>query len=299
MKSEITYWCPKTSSLAAEEIYGEKWLRFSYENFFGKIGLWAVVKRAWFSRWYGRKMDKPESKKKIIPFIEKYGLDCSEFLQEPTSFTSFNQFFYRQLKPESRPIFPGEKVVVFPADGRHFLIPDLSQTQYIYAKGQCFELKSLLGCHRLANQFESGSALISRLCPVDYHRFHFPVSGKSGIPKLINGDLLSVNPIALRKKISIFWQNKRYIHILQNEHLGDMIQLLVGATCVGSVHFTAKEDSWISKGEECGYFSFGGSCVISIFPKNKIRFNDQLLENSSKGHETYFKMGEYLGGFSN
>ena len=124
--------------------------------------------------------------------------------------------------------------------------------------------------------------LISRLCPVDYHRFHFPVSGHLFNTKLLNGSLFSVNPIALRHKISIFWENKRYLSIIDNEKIGKVIQLLIGATCVGSVHLTSKANTNIKKGDEYGYFSFGGSCVITLYPSKKIAFREDLIDQSGK-----------------
>ena len=95
-------------------------------------------------------------------------------------------------------------------------------------QGQKFCLESLLGCPVLANQWQNGAMLISRLCPVDYHRFHFPTSGHLSTTTLIDGSLFSVNPIALRQKISIFWQNKRYLSVLDNKYVGKIAQLLVG-----------------------------------------------------------------------
>ena len=137
--------------------------------------------------------------------------------------------------------------------------------------------------------------IISRLCPVDYHRFHFPLSGKIGDKHLLNGTLLSVSPIALRKRFSIFWENKRYLSFLENHIIGNVAQFLIGATCVGSVHLTAKKDSLVSKGQDYGYFSFGGSCVITVFPPNTITFTKHIAEWSKKGIETYGKMGEKMG----
>ena len=96
------------------------------------------------------------------------------------------------------------------------------------------------GSAKIAKPFTDGSAVISRLCPVDYHRFHFPISGKPTIPELINGSLFSVNPIALRKKISIFWQNKRYLSFIEETPIGRVAIFLIGATCVGSVKFSVK-----------------------------------------------------------
>ena len=84
---------------------------------------------------------------------------------------------------------------------------------------------------------------------------------------LINGHLFSVSPIALRQRISIFWENKRYLSTLSHPQVGTITQILIGATCVGSVHLTRDGSSEVRKGDEYGYFSFGGSCVMTLFPK--------------------------------
>lgn len=293
--SDIVYWDRGSASLETEKVYGEYWLKFIYNNPLGKIGLWAIVKRAWFSHWYGKKMNASQSAEKIIPFIEKYGLKTDDFLDSVDSFDSFNEFFYRKLKPSARPINMDAKSIVFPADGRHLVIPNLNKTDLIYAKGQHFQLNELLGDSNLAKHFEKGSMLISRLCPVDYHRFHFPCEGDVKSTHLIDGALSSVSPFALRKNLSIFWQNKRYLTVLENREFGTFIQLMIGATCVGSVHWTSKVGQHYQKGDEQGYFSFGGSCVITLFPPNSINFDDDILKNSHKGIETYAKIGESVG----
>ncbi len=239
-------------------------------------------------------MDHLRSKDKIQAFISNYGVDSSEFLDPVDSFSSFNEFFYRRLKPEARPIDPDGDSVVFPADGRHLMFTDLSRVQQVYAKGQSFDLATLFGSVDLAGEFKNGMLVISRLCPVDYHRFHFPISGETSSPRLINGDLFSVSPIALRKRLSILWQNKRYLSLMENNRIGRVAQFLVGATCVGSVHFSNAK-SKVCKGEELGYFSFGGSCVMSFFPANSIEFVPALTNWSAKGIEIYAKMGERMG----
>ena len=210
------------------------------------------------------------------------------------TFRSFNQFFYRKLKPNARPISREPNSIVFPADGRHLVLPDLSKAKNIYAKGQKFCLASLLGDLPLSEKFQNGSMVISRLCPVDYHRFHAPCRGTIKSRTLVNGFLYSVNPIALRKKISVFWENKRCLSILQNEKCGDILQLMVGATCVGSIHWTSQIGESLNKGDEQGFFSFGGSCVITIFPPSSVRFNDSIIEKSGQCIETYAKFGEEM-----
>ena len=293
--SDISYWNRETASLEKENVYGENWLKFIYNNPLGKVGLWTMVKRAWFSHWYGRKMSASPSAKKIVPFLEKYDLKTEEFLDSVDSFGSFNEFFYRKLKSSSRPINQEKDSVVFPADGRHLVVQNLNKKSFIYAKGQKFQLDQLLGISKLAKDFYDGDMVISRLCPVDYHRFHFPCGGNVQSTNLINGALFSVSPIALRKDISIFWQNKRYLTVLENSKLGTLLQLMIGATCVGSVNWTSKVGQHYQKGDEQGYFSFGGSCVITVFRAKSVRFEDDILKNSKNGIETFAKMGENMG----
>ena len=113
--------------------------------------------------------------------------------------------------------------------------------------------------------------------------------------KLINGSLFSVNPIALRQNISIFWENKRYLTFVENNEIGKVAIFLVGATCVGSVHITAQSGKFHVKGTELGYFSFGGSSLITIFQPDMIHLDNKLIQMTKQGHESYGKMGEAMG----
>jgi len=295
MSDEISYMHRYDGCIRNEKVYGQKWLNLIYGSPLGSIPLWGAIKRSWFSNWYGRKMSRPESKSKIPDFIREYELDISEFASPPNSFASFNEFFSRKLKAEARPICDEPKTLAFPADGRHLGFSNLALTSSIFVKGQRFDLPSLFQSEELAKPYENGSLVISRLCPVDYHRFHFPIDGQASPPKLINGFLYSVNPIALRKEIAIFWQNKRFLSFVETESSGRVAQFLVGATCVGSVSFTANLPRAVGKGEEFGYFSFGGSSVLTLFEEGKVSLSPDLLEHSSNGIELYARMGDQMG----
>ncbi len=278
-----------------EKVYGQKWLKLIYSSPLGKIPLWAAIKRAWFSNWYGRKMNRPESQEKISGFIREFDLDETEFASPANSFASFNDFFSRKLKAGARPICKEPETIAFPADGRHLGFSNLAETSSIFVKGQTFDLPGLFQSNELAKPYLRGSLVISRLCPVDYHRFHFPVQGHASQPKLINGFLYSVNPLALRKKISIFWQNKRFLSFINTKNGGRVAQFLVGATCVGSVSFASDFPRAVCKGDEFGYFSFGGSSVLTLFEEGKVSLSPDLLKNSSEGIELYAKMGDQMG----
>ena len=231
----------------------------------------------------------------VQPFIERYGIDMDECRESSNSFKTFNAFFFRKLTDEARPIAPGEGVVSLPADGRHLAIPDLSRVQRLYVKGQAFDLGSFLGSEEMANRFPGGSVVISRLCPVDYHRFHAPVSGVLVEQREIDGSLYSVSPIALRRNVGYLWENKRVLTIIQSEGYGLVAFVAIGATCVGRIHMTRSPGAQVKRGEELGYFAFGGSCVATVFEKGRVALESDLLEQSSRSLEVYAKMGDRLG----
>ncbi len=296
MSSEpIRYYDRYSHSLKTERVYGENWLRFAYENPVGRFFVWLLVRRAIFSRWYGWKMNKRLSGMQVLPFIIKYDIDVDEFAKSAFDYKTFNEFFYRALKPSARPIAEGETVAVFPADGRHLAFPDVDTADGFYVKGMKFSLAELLGDAALAEKFAGGAMLISRLCPVDYHRFHFPVAGTPGEARLIQGWLYSVSPVALRRNIQYIVENKRMITLIESPEFGTVAFIEVGATNVGSIRQGYVPGRAVKKGEEKGLFAFGGSCVITLFQKGRIRFDADIVEQSAQCIETYAKMGDRLG----
>jgi phosphatidylserine decarboxylase len=288
--------------LKVEPVYGEKWLRFAYENPAGRLALWLIVRRRLFSRWYGWKMNWAASGLRVLPFIAKYDVDVDDFAKSAFDYKTFNEFFYRALKPEARPIAPGERVAAFPADGRHLAFPAVDAADGFYVKGAKFTLAELFGEDGLpageqvlARQFAGGAMLISRLCPVDYHRFHFPADGTPGESRPIKGRLYSVHPIALRRSIRYLVRNKREITLLESPRFGTVAIVEVGATNVGTIRQSYVPGRPVAKGDEKGFFAFGGSCVITIFQRGRIRFDADLLEQSAQHIETFARIGDRLG----
>lgn len=284
-----------TRKVEEERVFGEGWLRFAYENPAGRALVWFFARRAFFSKWYGYKMNKPESALRVLPFISKYEIDVDEFAKSAFDYKTFNEFFYRALKPGARPIAPGDDVAVFPADGRHLAFPDIQAAAGFYVKGAKFSFAELLGDEKVAEKFAGGAMLISRLCPVDYHRFHFAVSGTPGEPRLIDGWLYSVSPVALRRRLRYLIENKREITLIETAAFGTVGMIEVGATNVGSIKQSFVPGRAVQKGDEKGLFAFGGSCVITIFQRGRIRFDADIVEQSAQQLETYAKMGDRLG----
>lgn len=270
-------------------------MRLAYENPGGQFFVWLIARRAFFSKWYGWKMNKTASSLRIMPFIAEYDLDVDEFAKSPFDYKTFNEFFYRALKPEVRPIAAGDDVAVFPADGRHLAFQDIQAAAGFYVKGAKFSFAELLGDDATAEKFAGGAMLISRLCPVDYHRFHFPVSGTPGDSRSINGWLYSVSPVALRRRLRYLIENKREVTLIETERFGTVGMVEIGATNVGTIRQTYVPGRAIKKGDEKGLFAFGGSCVITIFQRGRIRFDADVLEQSAQHMETYARMGDRLG----
>lgn len=289
----ITFYNRHTDSIETEQVYGESFLKWAYGNPLGKIALHAFVKRPFFSAWYGRRMDHPKTKEKVAPFIDDYQMDVDDFLDTPESYPHFNAFFYRKLKPSARPI--AETDLVFPADGRHLGFENAEDIAGAFIKGQKWDLRALIDDDALYQQFKGGSLVLSRLCPVDYHRFHFPCAGTPGETRVINGPLFSVSPIALRQNLGYMWENKRTCTVLDTPDLGKVLILEIGATCVGSILQTYQANQAIAKGDEKGYFAFGGSSTITIFQPAKIQLSSDLLEHSANCQELYARMGDTMG----
>ncbi len=289
----IKYINRETNELRTEKVAGEFWLNWLYNNPLGELSLEALVKRKIVSEWYGKRMDSPSSINKINDFVKEYNIDMS--ITRKQKFSSFNDFFYRKLKKDARPIDTSLNSIVSPADGKILVYKNINKQDFI-VKGYRFNLEKFLSSEKLANKYRGGSLMIVRLCPTDYHRYHFPLSGEIINENKINGDYYSVSPIALKKRIEILCMNKRSYVEIHNNYIGDYLIVEVGATMVGSIihSFSGKT---IKKGEEMGYFKFGGSTIVLLFEKNKISIDKDLINNTIMNFETEIKMGEELANF--
>lgn len=281
----------RTGETKQEGIYGESALRFLYGSTFGRFVAKIISSTPLFSRAYGWWQTLPLTKRKIPSFVKKYGIDSSEFEKPLDSYPSFNAFFTRKLKPHARPLGNG---IVLPADGRYLFYQNIEKCDGFVVKGKKFDLAQLLRNRETAENYREGSMIIARLCPTDYHRFHFPCDCLPGEARLINGPLYSVNPISVKQRIELFAENKRMVTSLRSEHYGEILFIEIGATAVGTIHQTYIPGKPYSKGDEKGYFSFGGSSIILLFQAGKIQIDPYLLNNSSQNIETFCLFGQSL-----
>jgi len=290
-QAPIQYYDRESGLLKTEKVAAEKYLVWLYNNPVGEATLWALAKRKLVSSVYGNMMDRPSSTKKIQAFVEEFDIDMRSVQKQ--EFNSFNDFFTRKLKNNARSVDTNSTILVSPADGKLMAYANISNSDFII-KGYRFDVLSFLNNADLAQNYLDGTLVVVRLAPPDYHRFHFPVGGSVSPITSIDGDYYSVNPLALRKMTEIFCLNKREFTIVTNPLFGDVVMAEVGATMVGSIVQTYT-GNFVNKGGEKGYFKFGGSTVVLLFEKNKIRIDDDLLINTLKGYETAIKQGERIG----
>lgn len=284
-----------TGKKEKEQVLGEKWLRWTYGSVLGRMGLHLLFKRAIFSRFMGYLKNRKSSRKDIAPFVKEYGINMDEALLDIDDYASFNEFFFRKLKPGARPVSSKEGDVVFPADGRHMGWQDASKINHVFVKNQHFDLPALLDSEELGRIYANGTVVLSRLCPVDYHRYHFVADGVPGDTRLIKGPLASVSPYALRRRLAWLWTNKRVLTIMETQHFGRIVMLDVGATAVGSIIQTYQPLEPVKKGDEKGYFAFGGSTVMTFFEPGRIKLCDDLLAATNQGLELYARQGDLMG----
>ena len=292
---KIEYIERKTGEIKVEKVPGEKYLKFLYYNPLGELPLNLVVKKKFLTEYYGKKMDKPESVKKIPSFIEQADINIAEAKKRVEEFKSFNDFFYRELKEGARTVDYRENVLASPADGKILAFENLDRERGFYIKGDKFTLEEFFADKKLANKYKNGVFMIIRLAPIDYHRFHFPADGEISESKLIDGVYYSVSTYAIKKNFRILCENKREYSILKTEKFGDIAMFEVGATMVGGIKQSYKSNSYVKKGEEKGYFYFGGSTCVLVFERGKVKIDEDLLENTKKGIETKVYMGEKIG----
>ena len=214
----------------------------------------------------------------------------SEVLLSTGEFKTFNEFFYRKLKADARPCSAPDNphIIVSPADCRSVVFNRMEDAQRIWVKGREFSIERLLGdaYPQDAKRYKNGALGVFRLAPQDYHRFHIPVDGIMGEPKLIDGEYYTVNPMAIRSALDVYGENIRVIVPIDTVAHGRVIVVCVGAMMVGSTIITRKAGEQVKRAEELGYFKFGGSTLLVLFEPGVMKFDEDMATNSNDALET-------------
>ena len=282
-----------------EKVYGEAGVSFLYNQALGKL-IRPLLTGSFFSQRYGWFQDHPLSRKKVAPFIKNFNIPIQDYeagsvhpANIENSYKSFNEFFIRKFKPGVREFEAQADIMPAFSEARYYGWESISDEQTFPVKGVYLNAKSLLGSHSVkwSQTFHNGPLLLARLCPVDYHRFHYPDNGQ--IIEIFDegNELESVNPLALEAKPEIFLKNQRRVSIIETENFGKLAYIEVGAICVGKIiqshHFKN-----FHRGDEKGYFLFGGSTVIVIGEPGKWKPESDILEKTKQQQEVLVQLGQ-------
>ncbi len=298
MSQQIRYYDRATGRLETETVLGDRWLRLAYESPIRGALQWPLFSCALASRILGWYLDQRCSASRIEPTVKELGIDLGEAEVPQGGFRCFNDFFSRELKPGARPLPEDPMRVPSPADCRLTVFPELPAGMVVPVKGTPYSVEELLGPQgsQYARCFDGGALALCRLCPADYHRYHFPDDGIQEDYWTTFGKYHSVNPVALERGIKVFTENYRTCRILDLKHGGRTAMFAVGAFGVASINDYADEkDMEFFRGVQAGFFAFGGSTVILVFPPGRVRFDQDILEQSAQGVETLVKANSAIG----
>ena len=267
----------------------DKLLSFLYTNIFGRMLLKPLIQPQ-VSKLAGRYLSSAHSKWLISNFIERNEINMD--IYEECDYSSFNDFFTRKIKPDCRPVPEDLDVLISPCDCLATVYPIQENTTFSI-KNTEYTLRSLLRSPRLAKRFRGGYAYILRLTVEDYHRYLYSVSGKQSKNYHIDGTFHTVNPIA-NDYLPIYKENTREYTVIHSKEFGDVLQMEVGALLVGKIS-NHKQSTVVTRGEEKGFFEYGGSTIVVLTQKGRVTPRSDLLTNSKNGYETKVLQAHPLG----
>ena len=289
MNNKKDIWIYNNGKYERERICAEKWMRLIYEDPVGGAPLLFFAKRKVVSRIYGLYCRTPFSARQIPQFIKENNVDMTGCKGR---YKNFADFFSREKSGVRFPEQPG--VLGSPCEGMVSVYTDIDPQKLIAAKGSYFSLAELFHNDALAKSYKGGTMVSIRLTPANYHRAHFFDDGMVTASKFIDGDLLSVSPLAVRKIARLYCLNKRALSLFASKNFGDVALVEVGATFVGSIVHCFKKGKPVRRGQQASYFLPGGSLLLMFFKKGAFTPNASLVEQTTAGYETKIRIGEPL-----
>lgn len=261
-------------------------VKFLYNNVIGRIIL-KLLSNQIFANLGACFMNSRLSKFMMNSKIKEYHIDMTKFINK--EYNSYNAFFTRKLKKIE---FDSNKnSFISPCDSK-LMILKLDENRLFNIKGSLYNMNQIINDDVVFN-YKNGYVLIFRLSVNDYHRYSYIDDGTRSDFKYIKGELHTVQPIAY-DKVKVFHRNSREWCILHTDNFDDVIECEVGALLVGKIN-NDKEKTSFKKGDEKGYFSFGGSTIILFVKENVVSFDEDILNNSRLGKETIVSCGEKIG----
>lgn len=280
----------RKGNITIEENGQDKLLRHLYNDRGGRFCLKLLV-RPFVSKIAGAFLNTGFSARFVPGFVKKNNIDLS--LYQRQEFASYNDFFTRKIRPEERPVAEGENILVSPCDGKA-TVCRIGRDSRFYIKDTEYTTEQLLRNKKLADRYLNGYAVILRLTVDDYHRYCYVADGRKSENVILPGVLHTVNPAA-NDVVPIYKENAREYTLLKTEKFGTIVMMEIGAMMVGKITNHHRKPAEVKKGQEKGFFEFGGSTVVLLLQNGKVRLDYDLLENSENGYETIVRMGERIG----
>lgn len=269
-------------------IESSKALNFFYDTFIGRMLLKPFISKS-FSNLMAKYMNSKYSLKRVDKFINKNDINVYEYSKQ--KYTSYNDFFIRKVVASKRPINANKDAFISPCDSKlsvYLINDDLT----LKIKNSYYSIDTLVD-KNIMNEYLGGYALVFRLSTDNYHRYCYIDSGSKDKNIRIEGVFHTVQPIAL-KHYNFYKTNTREYTILNTNNFGKVIEVEVGAMGVGKIVNNHQEYKF-KKGEEKGYFEFGGSTIVLLVKKDIINIDQDIYDNSLLDIETNVKYGEKIG----
>ncbi len=263
---------------------------FLYNTKTGRILLRPLISRP-VSVLLGAFLDSRLSAVLIPFFVKKQGIRLSDYRLK--GIKSFNDFFCRRLKKGLRTVSRDINELIAPCDGL-LSVYSINALTVLSVKQSSFSIDRLLKDPSLSAGFEGGYALVFRLCVDNYHRYIYFDSGKQHKTRRIKGVYHTVRPVAL-EKYPVFIENSREYTVIDTEAFGRAVQMEVGALLVGRIVNLKRAPAYVKRGEEKGYFEFGGSTVMILLPEGAAELRPDILKTLNTNTELPVLMGETVG----
>lgn len=267
-----------------------KALSFLYESSIGRVLLKPLVSSSFISNVVASFMNSKLSKIIISSFIKNNSINISDY--ENKKYNSFNDFFIRKIKSDKREIIIDDNSFISPCDSK-LTCYSIDENLLFKVKKSTYSVDSIIKDEKASIKYKNGYALIFRLSPDDYHRYCFVDNGKIVNNYKVSGFFHTVNPIVYDKHM-VFKENSRECTLVKTKNFGNVMYVEVGALLVGKIK-NIKIFGNVNKGEEKGYFMYGGSTIVLLVESNKIKIDDEILKNSKNGLETIVRYGEKIG----
>jgi phosphatidylserine decarboxylase len=290
----VTVWDRQKQQEIRQKVPAGRSLWFLYNTKAGRLVFRGLVSSRFAAGLNGRYMKSRLSVRKIRRFAKVYSLGDNVYEKNLGEYRSFNDFFIRRLKSPEALVDMSPSAFISPADSQ-LLVYDIHDGLTVPVKGSRYTIGELLGGDAASTKYAGGKCLVFRMAPHNYHRYCYCDNATQSPVKTIKGRLHSVNPIASHNDMKIYTQNYRQYTTLRTENFGDVVHMEIGAMLIGKIKNHSAAERVVQKGEEKGFFEYGGSTVILLVEDGNVDIDEDIIANSQAGMETTVMYGEKIG----